>query len=223
MNVLPRAKQLAVVASLMRGVGTRETAKVTGVNRNTVTRIKQSWKAGQLPDLVAELSQEAVPHEKVRVAEAVKRAMDCFDALLQALIDLRVAADAEAKSTLERRRRSGAARRALLARPLTEEQRAAAMARATRIRQELEEWRVREGKLIELGDLEAVIEVARKRDKRAIPLQALCAEGSTFDAILPSDDLDPEEIATAREGMKLIGQMTRQERADLLRIYAGAE
>jgi hypothetical protein len=39
MNVLSRDKQIEVIAALCEGVGVRATARLTGVNRKTVSRL----------------------------------------------------------------------------------------------------------------------------------------------------------------------------------------
>ena len=36
MNILPRDKQVAVISALCEGVSVRATARLTGVNRNTI-------------------------------------------------------------------------------------------------------------------------------------------------------------------------------------------
>src|ERR1700683_5551535 len=39
MNILPRAKQIEVVSALTEGLGIRATARITGVNRETVGKL----------------------------------------------------------------------------------------------------------------------------------------------------------------------------------------
>jgi transposase-like protein len=39
MNILPRQKQIEVIAALTEGLGIRATARITGVNRETVGKL----------------------------------------------------------------------------------------------------------------------------------------------------------------------------------------
>ena len=52
MNILPRARQIAVVSCLLKGLGIRETERTAGVNRNTVATYARRLRAGELADLV---------------------------------------------------------------------------------------------------------------------------------------------------------------------------
>lgn len=62
MNILPRSKQIEVIAALCEGVGIRATARLTGANRETVGRL-----AFQIGNACAEL------HDRIMTGVRVAR------------------------------------------------------------------------------------------------------------------------------------------------------